>query len=42
MAQLGFSIPLAPYTYYINEPVIFSFGLAAKIPYKRPETNTIE
>ncbi len=39
VTQLGFSFPLKPYTYYTNEPVIFSIGLIGKIPGKKKDSN---
>ncbi len=38
--QFGLSFPLSPYTYYTNEPIIFSIGLLGKIPGKKKEKNT--
>lgn len=32
VTQFGLSLPLVSYTYYINEPILFSIGFIGKIP----------
>lgn len=39
VTQFGLSFPLTPYTYYVNEPFLFSIGLIGKIPGKKKESN---
>ena len=38
VTQFGISLPLVKYTYYINEPIMFSIGFVGKIPGKKNES----